>query len=231
MTRDYSILQSIKISVLFIAALWGVLVLDSVFTLHLGHLGVYPRVEIGLIGIVMAPLIHGHAEHLAANSLGLLVLGSALIYGYPKSRWPVIIIIWLASGFGVWLFGRSSFHFGASGLTHGLFFYLFFISLLRRDRRSIALMMIAFFMFGGMLMSIFPRDPEISFEYHLFGGLAGLGCALAFRHWDPLPEAKSYSWEKETDSNEHDAIGDLWQQSPEDAATRQGKPGEPGQKP
>ncbi|TKB50533.1 rhomboid family intramembrane serine protease [Ferrimonas sediminicola] len=219
MGREYSIWRSIRVSAAFVTLLWMVMVFEAFTGWYLGHFGIYPREPFGAIGILTAPLVHGSAEHLAANSLALLVLGSALLYGYPRSRWPVLIIIWLASGFGVWLFGRSSFHIGASGLTHGLFFYLFFISLLRRDKRSIALMMIAFFMYGGMLMGIFPRDPQISFEYHLFGGLAGLMCAVMFRHWDPLPAPKVYDYEK-PQRQEEDAIGDLWQETPPETSRR-----------
>ena len=45
----------------------------------------------------------------------------------------------LGSGLGVWLFARESFHFGASGLTHGLMFFIFVSGILRHDRLSIAL--------------------------------------------------------------------------------------------
>lgn len=219
MGKEYSIWQSLKLSGCFVTFLWMVMVFEAFTGWSLFHFGIYPRESFGALGILFAPFIHGSAEHLAANSLALLILGSALLYGYPRSRWPVLIIIWLASGAGVWLFGRSSFHIGASGITHGLFFYLFFISLLRRDKRSIALMMIAFFMYGGMLMGIFPRDPQISFEYHLFGGAAGLVSAFMFRNWDPLPRRKVYDYER-AQPEEEDAIGDLWQQRPPETSRR-----------
>lgn len=108
-----------------------------------------------------------------------------MIYGYPKSCWWALILIWLLSGLGVWLFGRENYHIGASGLTHGMFFYLLIGGILRRDKRSTALLMIAFFMYGSMLMTIFPREPGISYEYHLFGGIAGALCAALFARWDP----------------------------------------------
>jgi hypothetical protein len=55
----------------------------------------------------------------------------------------------------------------------------------------------------------------VSFEYHLFGGLAGALCALLFRQWDPAPKVKTYAWEREvSDVEEDDLIGDEWQVEP-----------------
>ena len=182
---------------------------------NLHQLGVYPRTISGLTGILTAPLIHGSWQHVFGNSAPLLLLGSMLIYGYPRSRWWALAIIWLLSGVGVWLLARSSYHFGASGITHGMFFYLFIGGILRRDKRSSALLMIAFYLYGGMLMTIFPRDPGVSFESHLCGAIAGIICAVIFRHWDPKPLRKKYSWEEEAVDDpalieEDPVIGEQW---------------------
>ncbi|SHG93565.1 rhomboid family intramembrane serine protease [Ferrimonas marina] len=195
---------------LFMLWLWIIWASAWAWSVDLSPLGIEPRTLSGLVGVLFAPLVHGSAAHLAGNSIGLLILGTALWYGYPNSRWWVLGLVWLLGGIGVWLFARPSVHFGASGLTHGVFFYLFLISILRRDKRSIALMMIAFFMFGGMIYSVFPREPGISYESHLAGALVGLACAVAFRRWDPMPQETRYQWEGEED--EDDLIGDEWQQ-------------------
>lgn len=195
--------------IVFVAILWLVKLVEVQFGVSLHQLGVYPGALEGVLGIVTAPLVHGSFEHLAGNSLPLLLLVTALFYGYPKSKYWTITIVWLGSGLGTWLFAREAWHFGASGLTHGLFFFLFVISILRRDKRSIALMMMAFFMYGGMTMTIFPREPGISYEYHFFGALFGLVTALVFRKRDPKPIEKQYSWEIE--DKEDELIGDEWQ--------------------
>ena len=162
----------------------------------------------GLHGIFTAPLVHSSYEHLFHNTLPLLVLGSALIYGYPETRGRALLFAWLGSGIGVWLFGRPSVHLGASGVAHGLFFYLFVIAILRRDKRSVGLMMIAFFLYGGMMMSIFPRDPQISYEAHFFGAVGGVVAALLFGRQDPKPIRKVYSWEVQEDDDP--VIGEQW---------------------
>ncbi len=204
MTATNSIRDSITLAASFAALIIGLKLVESLLGLDLYQFGVYPRSQHGLIGILTAPLVHGSWLHVLANTLPTVFLGSLLIYGYPRSRLWALSGIWLLSGLGVWLFARSSYHLGASGITHGMFFYLFIGGFLRRDKRSAALLMLAFYLYGGMLLTIFPRDPSVSFESHLFGALAGSLCAFAFRHWDPKPARKRYSWEDEPDEGDED---------------------------
>ena len=132
----------------------------------------------------------------------MLVLGTLTLAVYPRSALRVVALVWLLSGIGTWLFGRPSVHIGASGLAHGLMFYLFLMGLLRRDRAAVATAMIAFFMYGGMLLSVLPGDPSISWEAHLFGAVSGLLAALIWYRRDPAPPRKRYSWEDEDESLE-----------------------------
>jgi membrane associated rhomboid family serine protease len=131
-----------------VLGLWVLWAVAAALGLELYRWGVYPREARGLGGILMAPLIHGSWAHLFANTLPLLVLGTMLLYGYPRSAPIVVPALWLGSGLGVWLFGRTSFHIGASGLAHGLMFFLFVVGLLRRDRRAMALALLVFFLYG-----------------------------------------------------------------------------------
>src|SRR5690606_35713921 len=96
------------------------------------------------------------------------------LYAYPLAARIAIPMIWLLSGLGVWLFARDSTHVGASGITHGLMFFLFVIGLLRRDRLAVVTSLVVFFLYGGMVMSVLPGEERISFEYHLAGAVAGL---------------------------------------------------------
>jgi membrane associated rhomboid family serine protease len=202
--------QSIFLTVLFITLLWCIKSSEILFHIDLSWLGVRPLHWQGLLGILTAPLVHGSLEHLFNNTLPLLILGSVLLYGYPKSRFRVIGLVWLVSGLGVWLFAREATHIGASGLAHGMFFFLFVVSIFRRDKSSVAIMMIAFLMYGGMTMTIFPREEGISFEYHFFGAVAGALAALLWREKDPKPVEKKYSWEGQDDEQEDVNIGDDW---------------------
>ena len=152
----------------------------------------------GLAGLLGAPLLHGSGGHLAANSMALLFLGTLAGSVYPRATVPALPILWLGSGMGAWLLGAAgSHHLGASGITHGLGFLVFTLGVLRRDRAAIAAACIAFFLYGGMLLTVLPREAGISWESHLGGAVAGLLCALAFRARDPLAPRKRYSWEIE----------------------------------
>jgi membrane associated rhomboid family serine protease len=188
--------QALAGVMVFIGLLWVIELLDTGFNLQLSRLGVYPRAWHGLWGVVCAPLMHGSWQHLISNSLALMVLGVVLLYGYPHAFRYVLPLIWLGSGLGVWLFARDSYHFGASGLTHGLMFYIFVSGILRRDRLSIALSLIVFFLYGGMVATIFPQQPGISYESHLFGALMGILAAFVFRHDEPALTGKTYDWER-----------------------------------
>jgi membrane associated rhomboid family serine protease len=190
--------QAVFTVLVFLLLLWVLELADAGFNLHLSRLGVYPRELNGLWGILFAPLIHGSWQHLISNSVALAILGVVLLYGYPRSAIPALVFVYLGSGLGVWLFARSSYHFGASGLTHGMMFFIFVSGILRRDKLSIALSMIVFFLYGGMVWTIFPQQPGISYESHFFGALTGILAAFAFKGHDPLPPVKRYDWEDET---------------------------------
>lgn len=211
--KNLSLHDSIFLAFGFVLLIWSVMLVEYLLGENFYTLGVNPQSVSGLIGIIAAPLIHGSVEHALGNTLPILLLGSMLLYGYPKSRWWVLTIVWLASGIGVWFFARESYHVGASGLTHGIFFFLVIAGILRHDARSSALLMVAFFMYGTMFWTIFPHEPGVSFEYHLFGAISGVVCALAFSHRDPKPVRKTYDWEGEDDTiddEEDPIIGDEW---------------------
>ena len=164
---------------------------------------VAPQSMQGLLGILTAPLLHGSVEHVAANSVALLMLGTLAGSVYPRATLWSVPLLRLGSGLGAWLLGdEGSRHLGASGLTHGLMFLVFVLGLLRRDRPAIATGMIAFLFYGGMLLTVLPHEPGVSWQSHLGGALGGVLAAILFRKLDPALPRKRYSWEDE----EEDAL-------------------------
>lgn len=214
------------------ASLGFVLLLAAAFALQHGEdfraLTVAAREPAGLLGILTAPLLHGSFEHIAANAASLLLLGTLAMAVYPKATLRALPLFWITSGLVAWLLGEpGSHHLGASGLTHGLMFLVFSLGLLRRDRPSIAAAMIAFFLYGGMLLTVLPQEPGVSWQSHLGGAIGGVLGALLFRRADPVPPRKKYSWELEDDDSsfdEHnelelpkpDDVPVLWRRSPEE---------------
>lgn len=188
--------------------LWLIEILKYLFALETFKLGVHPQNLFGLIGIITAPLIHGSFEHLISNTPALIILGTILLYGYPRSCWLVIAAVWPITELGVWFTARPVYHFGASGLTYGFMAFIFIIGILRRDRLAIALSLLVFFLYGTMIWGVFPHQPGVSFETHLWGGGLGVLCAVFLRNFDPNPLPKRYSWEGEDEADPN--LGDAW---------------------
>jgi membrane associated rhomboid family serine protease len=195
-----------RLAAAFAALLWFIRTAEVVFHLDLVRYGVYPLQPGGLVGILAGPLIHSSWSHLFANTLPVIILATALLYGYPRSTKPVLAAVYLGSGLGVWLFAREAYHIGASGLTFGVMFFLFVVGALRWDKRAIALSMIVFFLYGSMIWGIFPSEPGISFESHFFGAVIGVVLAIVFKNRDPAPLEKTYSWEDETGEEANETV-------------------------
>ena len=167
---------------------------------------VAPHALQGLPGILTAPLLHGSPAHLIANAGALLLLGTLALSVYPRATVRALPLLWLGSGIGAWVLGDAgSYHLGASGVTHGLMFLVFVLGLLRRDRPSIAAGMIAFLFYGGMLLTVLPQEPGVSWQSHLGGALGGVLAAFLFRRSDPIPPRRKYSWELEEEDAERAA--------------------------
>lgn len=194
--------RSFLLAIAFVVLLWLIKLAELVSATVLIEYGVYPRQPGGLAGVLWAPLIHGSLAHLLANTPAVIVLGTALLYSYPRSAGIVVPAVYLGSGLGVWLLGRSAYHVGASGLSFGVMFFVLVIGLLRRDRRAIALSLLVLFLYGGTISQILPASPGISFESHLAGAAIGTGLALLLRNRDPVPAVDRYSWEDEDGRDE-----------------------------
>jgi membrane associated rhomboid family serine protease len=192
-----------KIAFGFVALIWLIQLLNWALDLGVEDFGVRPRQWTGLAGILFAPLVHGGFEHLIANTLPLLVLGTAMLYLYPNAAFKVLPAVYLGPGIAVWLFAKGGVHVGASGLIYGLVSYIFISGLIRRDRRAIAASLLVAFMYGASVWGVLPIERGISWETHLAAALIGLALAIAYRRLDVLPRHR-YSWEGEKDDHSVD---------------------------
>jgi membrane associated rhomboid family serine protease len=200
--------RAFNASLAFVLLLLVVFALQHVFDWR--ALAVSPRSAVGLLGLLGAPLLHGSPGHVGANAVSLLLLGTLAGTTYPRATVRALPLLWLGSGLGAWLLGEpGSLHLGASGLAHGLMFLVFALGLLRRDRAAIAAAMLGFMFYGGMLLTVLPREPGISWQAHLGGAVAGIAAAWWFRRADPTPPRRRYSWELEEElAREADAERD-----------------------
>jgi membrane associated rhomboid family serine protease len=178
-TRSW--VRAFLVSAGFVAVLWVVEIADAVTPRQsLDRFGIEPRSEEGLLGIALAPFLHGGFAHLEANSLPLLVLGF-LVAVVSTARYAAVLAwSWVVSGAGVWLVAPSdSITVGASGLVFGLLTYLVVAGFLERNALRILVGVGVFLLYGSILLGVLPGTPGVSWQGHLFGALGGL---LAARH-------------------------------------------------
>jgi membrane associated rhomboid family serine protease len=149
-----------------------------------------------MLGILTSPFLHGDTNHLGANSMPLLILGTLILYFYPTAATRVILGIYFISGLAVWLLARPVTHIGASGLVYGFAFFLFFSGVFRNDMKSLAISFFIIFMYGGIVWGLMPNLIGISWESHLFGAIAGSLLAYAFRTVDLPPKPQWYMEEE-----------------------------------
>lgn len=172
----------------FVAAMWIIEIIDwALFGESLDSLGIIPRQTAGLIGIPFAPLLHGGAAHLIANTVPILVLGMLVILRNGHRFVLVTAIIVFISGFGTWLIGPAgSVHIGASGLIFGYAAFLVTTAYYERSAAAILLAILVLALYGGAIWGVLPQGNGISWQGHLFGLVGGV---LAAR-WTTTPRTR-----------------------------------------
>src|SRR5688572_15682795 len=97
------------ISFLLVFIMWFVHLVNLAFDLDLYRYGILPQSTTGLIGIIAGPFIHSTEDfgHLLNNSLPAFVLTWLLFYHYRTIATQVFIIIYLMTGFAMWLLARD----------------------------------------------------------------------------------------------------------------------------
>jgi len=179
-----------------LVVVWFVFFVNQSFHLHINEHGIFPRTISGLQGVIFSPFLHSDLNHILNNSLPLLILTTALIYFYREVSLKVLVYGVLLSGILTWIFGRDSYHIGASGLIYVLVSFIFFKGLRTQYYRLMALSMAVVVLYGGMIWYVFPEvDHTISWEGHLAGLLTGFVFAIQFKTPDYVKDIQ-YEWEK-----------------------------------
>lgn len=171
-------LDIISRQIKFLIGLCAILVAVEVINLFTGRalaqLGVYPRDISHLAYVFTAPFIHGGPAHLASNLLTLVIFITLCMQWGGKTFLKVSAFILVASGLGVWMFGREALHIGASGMVYGYFGFLVLAGFLSRKLPLILISVVVAGFYGSMVFGVLPTRAFVSFEYHLFGFMAGL---------------------------------------------------------
>ncbi|MFK0292077.1 rhomboid family intramembrane serine protease [Streptomyces sp. NPDC090442] len=167
----------------WVALLWVLEGIDTLSGNALDTFGIQPRDPAELVDVVPAAFLHFGFEHLAANTLPLLVLGfvAALRSGIRRFLAAALLII-VVSGLGVWLTAPAhSNTAGASGVVFGLFGYLLVRGFIERKPLDIAIGVGVGLLYGSILWGALPTTSGISWQGHLFGLIGGVLAACLLR--------------------------------------------------
>jgi len=173
-----NISSSIVVPARLIMLMWAILLFEYTYRIDFALFGIWPRTIRGLIGIVTAPMLHGGIRHLASNTIPLLFLGTMLYMFYDRIANRVFLQCYFLTGVLVWIFGRSAFHIGASGLIYGLASFLVFFGIFRQDFKSLLISLIIMVIYGSLFYGVLPSQPGVSWESHLLGGIVGFFSAV-----------------------------------------------------
>lgn len=171
----------------FVMLIWLIHLAQGFLETSWADYSLYPRTLPGLTGIFTSPLLHADFGHLLGNTVPLILLGLLLFNNYKEISGKVFWSVYFANGILLWLFARDAFHLGASGVVYGIAFFLIFSGFIRKIPRLTMVSFLIIFLYGSMVWGIFPFDPHVSWEAHLYGAITGLILAFALRKEGPQP--------------------------------------------
>jgi membrane associated rhomboid family serine protease len=160
-----------------VAMMWVIEIVD-VFAGDLDSAGIRPRDPEGLIGVALAPVLHGGFGHLAGNTVPFLLLGMAIALSGLARIVAVAVIVAVVGGLGTWLVAaEGTVHIGASGLVFGFAAYL--VARGAYTRRALHLVggLIVIFVYGSTLLFGLVPTPGVSGSGHAFGAVGGVVAA------------------------------------------------------
>ncbi len=174
----HSVKSQVQLLLTILALMWVVEAVDFILGGALNAFGIRPRTIEGLIGIVLAPFLHGDFAHLISNSIPFAALGWLILARSRDEFWRVTSIVWVSSGVGAWLLGApNTVHIGASGVVFGYFGFLLTRAFFDRHWLSAVIAIIVIAAYGSLIFGVLPFQMGISWQGHLFGAIGGVFAA------------------------------------------------------
>jgi membrane associated rhomboid family serine protease len=184
----------IAMPLIIIGIMFWIKLVESNTGISFSDYGIYPKSLSGLKGLFFSQFIHGDWKHLIYNSIPFFFATLSLFMIYPKSSINVFMICFFIPGIFVWLLARESFHIGLSGVNYALLAFLFVGGLIRRDSKTLSISLLVVFLYGTLIIGLFPVKEAVSYESHIAGTFVGIISAFLFRKIDPR---KKFTWEEE----------------------------------
>ncbi|MGO1950748.1 MAG: rhomboid family intramembrane serine protease [Mycobacteriaceae bacterium] len=166
--------QALITTLVFLAALWIIQLVNWLSGNLLVNWGIHPQDLSRIWGILPAPFIHVDTAHLAANTPAVAVLLFLVALSGQKAVWASTVVTTLVAGAGVFAFGGdNTVHVGASMLIYGWAVFLAIRGFFTRSVLQILLGIVVMVAYAGLFWGIFPNEPGVSWQGHLFGGVGG----------------------------------------------------------
>lgn len=163
----------------FAVVLWVVTFANWVIFRKTLYLLCVPRTVPGLLGIAIAPILHGSIEHLMVNTLSFSFLAYLLLLKGFHQFLGVVAVIWVIEGFIVWLLASPNAHIGISGVIYGLFSYILLSSFLAKEPIGFVIATAIGMTHWKMARQLFREQEGVSGISHMAGFLVGIGIALS----------------------------------------------------
>lgn len=181
--RDGGLGAAISTAIGYLVLIWTVFLINEfVFGGALNNFGVRPRETSTVWGIFTAPLLHADYGHIMANSLLGALFAGLIAMSSKRLFWQVTLLITVVGGGLTWLVGGvNTVHIGASGLIYGWLAFLVVRGFVNRRVMQIILGVILASMYSGLIWGVLPTQMAVSWQMHLFGGLAGIWAAVMFK--------------------------------------------------
>ncbi|MFF2526403.1 rhomboid family intramembrane serine protease [Streptomyces liangshanensis] len=175
------------VMIAWVALLWLLEVVDTATGGALDTYGLSPRSFGELRDVIPMAFLHHGFEHLASNTVPLLVLGFLAALGGIRRFAAVVLTIMVVGGLGVWLTAADhSNTVGASGVVFGLLGYLLVRGFVNRSAVDLVVGLVVLAVYGSVLWGVLPTDPSISWQGHLFGLIGGVLAAFFYRTRRPV---------------------------------------------
>jgi membrane associated rhomboid family serine protease len=167
--------SGIKLLVVLVGLMWLSEIVDTALHGRLDQYGIVAREPDGLFGILTAPFLHLGFGHLISNTLPLVTLGALIAISGAMRLFAVTAIVTTIGGLGTWLVSPPhTITIGASGLVFGYAAYLIARGIFNRRIGQVLIGVVVVLVWGSALLGgLLPQDG-ISWQGHLFGGIAGL---------------------------------------------------------
>ena len=171
---------------IMLVVMWAVVVVDLFLPkeTQLAQLGIRPRTALGLLGVVLAPMLHSGLAHALTNSIGLVMFGVILV-GTQGLRMYALVTswCWLVGGFGLWCAGSGDvIHRGFAGVSMGQMGYIiagaFFEKPMKLKRVAVATLLGTVYVF--LMFGMFGDNHQAPWQMQIAGCAAGVVFALGW---------------------------------------------------